>query len=91
VVSAAAKEVVTVWYRNGRRLAHSQQTSVNGSYWTISSVSPTDEGYYSCGVITPGFDIEVISDPAKVTIFSKNPISFNFPNVSMFCRAQLSH
>jgi len=71
VVSAAASEVVTVWYHNGRRLAHSQQTSANGSYWTIPSISFSDEGYYSCGVITPGFDIEIISDPAKVTIFSK--------------------
>jgi len=64
-------DVTTVWYFGGKELAYSQQTSKNGSFWIIHSVQFSDEGFYTCGVTIPGFDTEVISEPAKVTIFSK--------------------
>lgn len=60
-----------MWYFEGKELAFSQQTSKNGSVWIIRSVQFSDEGFYSCKVAIPGFGSEVISEPAKVTIFSK--------------------
>lgn len=71
VISEREMDVTTVWFFNGRELAFSQQTSKNGSFWTIRSVQFSDEGFYSCKVTVPGFSTEVTSKPAKVTIFSE--------------------
>lgn len=71
VISERDSDVTTAWYFDGRELPHSQQTSKNGSFWTIHSVQFSDEGFYSCKVTIPGFGTEVISRPAKVTIFSE--------------------
>lgn len=71
VVSKKETDVTTVWYFEGKELAFSQQTTKNGSFWTIHSVQFSDEGFYFCKVTIPGFSTEVISESAKVTIFSK--------------------
>ena len=71
VISERQSDFTIVWYFEGKELAFSQQTSKNGSVWTIRSVQFSDEGFYSCKVTIPGFGTEVTSQPAKVTIFSK--------------------
>ena len=71
VINERQSDFTIVWYFEGKELAFSQQTSKNGSVWTIRSVQFSDEGFYSCKVTIPGFGTEVTSQPAKVTIFSK--------------------
>ena len=70
-MSERETEFTTVWYFDGKELPFSQQTSKNGSVWTIRSVQFSDEGFYFCKVTVPGFGTEVISQSAKVAIFSK--------------------
>lgn len=71
VTSERETDVTTAWYFQGKQLPFSRQTSRNGSFWTIHSVQFSDEGLYFCKVTIPGFSFEVVSEPAKVTIFSK--------------------